>query len=362
MSHDYLRYRLTGEVAAELTNISESNFFNSITGEYDKALLKAFGIEEIWDALPPVAETSAASRKNYSRYRWRDRPCTKALQSLVVYLMWFQQPSALVSIHQKTPWLCDGHLGGNLSGISSKSLQEAHSFVYGHYAVDGNTSFMKQAQPQLVTIWMVCWHYLGEDGKLDHAQNQALVDALDPASSSITAVAIPLWLKPRLGSLNPWLLRITVRHHTKSHLIQSDLGRDCSATTFILNVCVSVSESGCAEESWRSLPPAQFGCKCLLEPYRNDGWSLRRRWNRNYLAQPWWKSYGWRWWILAALAECTRKALLTQLLVLSELGKLRKISRRATDTNDWFSCLNNLRKKWMPKSLLKPSKPLLQMA
>ncbi|MCW0469427.1 FGGY family carbohydrate kinase [Vibrio chagasii] len=69
MSHDYLRYRLTGEVAAELTNISESNFFNSITGEYDKALLKAFGIEEIWDALPPVAETSAASRKNYSRYR-----------------------------------------------------------------------------------------------------------------------------------------------------------------------------------------------------------------------------------------------------------------------------------------------------
>ena len=69
MSHDYLRYRLTGEVAAELTNISESNFFNSITGEYDKALLTTFGIEEIWDALATGSKTSAASRQNYSRYR-----------------------------------------------------------------------------------------------------------------------------------------------------------------------------------------------------------------------------------------------------------------------------------------------------
>ncbi len=31
---------LTSEVAAELTNISRKHFFNSITGEYDKAPLK----------------------------------------------------------------------------------------------------------------------------------------------------------------------------------------------------------------------------------------------------------------------------------------------------------------------------------
>lgn len=51
---DYVRYRLTGEIGCEMTDVSGSNLLNLKTGSYDKQLLELFGIGEIWGALPPV--------------------------------------------------------------------------------------------------------------------------------------------------------------------------------------------------------------------------------------------------------------------------------------------------------------------
>ncbi|MBE4972074.1 carbohydrate kinase [Serratia ureilytica] len=54
MAHDYLRFRLTGEAAAEVTNISGSNLFNQRSGAYDPALMAAFGIEEAQEKTAPT--------------------------------------------------------------------------------------------------------------------------------------------------------------------------------------------------------------------------------------------------------------------------------------------------------------------
>ena len=51
---DYIRFRLTGEAYAELTDISGSNLLNLETRQYDKDLLALYGLEDIWDALPPI--------------------------------------------------------------------------------------------------------------------------------------------------------------------------------------------------------------------------------------------------------------------------------------------------------------------
>lgn len=51
---DYVRFRLTGEAWAERTDCSGSGLLNLHTGQYDRELLKLFGIEKIWDALPPL--------------------------------------------------------------------------------------------------------------------------------------------------------------------------------------------------------------------------------------------------------------------------------------------------------------------
>lgn len=54
MAHDYLRYCLTGELACEETNISESNLYQMDREDYDPALAQQLGISEIVPALPPI--------------------------------------------------------------------------------------------------------------------------------------------------------------------------------------------------------------------------------------------------------------------------------------------------------------------
>ena len=60
---DYVRFRLTGEAKAEITDYSGTSLMNLHTKEFDKELLKLFGIEKVWDALPPIClSTDIAGR------------------------------------------------------------------------------------------------------------------------------------------------------------------------------------------------------------------------------------------------------------------------------------------------------------
>lgn len=51
---DYIRYCLTGEAYAELSDFSGANFVNLTTGEYDRELMELFGLGECYDKLPPL--------------------------------------------------------------------------------------------------------------------------------------------------------------------------------------------------------------------------------------------------------------------------------------------------------------------
>ena len=51
---DYIRYKLTGHIFAERTDLSGSNLFNLTTGKKDRALLAQLGIEEMFDCIPSV--------------------------------------------------------------------------------------------------------------------------------------------------------------------------------------------------------------------------------------------------------------------------------------------------------------------
>ncbi|OZN24576.1 carbohydrate kinase [Actinobacillus seminis] len=57
MSHDYLRFCLTGNIHCEITNISESNLYNIHTKEYDVKLAELFGIEDIFACFPPIIQS-----------------------------------------------------------------------------------------------------------------------------------------------------------------------------------------------------------------------------------------------------------------------------------------------------------------
>lgn len=51
---DYVRFRLTGEARAEITDYSGTGLMNLHTASFDKKLLELFGIGDLWDALPPI--------------------------------------------------------------------------------------------------------------------------------------------------------------------------------------------------------------------------------------------------------------------------------------------------------------------
>ncbi|MDC0612036.1 carbohydrate kinase [Vibrio sp.] len=58
MVHDYIRYKLTGNIQAEITNISGSNMYNIEKGDYDSTLLDDFGIPECLEKLAPTIDSA----------------------------------------------------------------------------------------------------------------------------------------------------------------------------------------------------------------------------------------------------------------------------------------------------------------
>ena len=55
---DYVRFRLTGEAKAEITDYSGSGLMNLWTGDFDQELLDLYGIPEIREALPPLCRAT----------------------------------------------------------------------------------------------------------------------------------------------------------------------------------------------------------------------------------------------------------------------------------------------------------------
>ncbi|MBN2628364.1 MAG: carbohydrate kinase [Spirochaetales bacterium] len=55
---DYIRFRLTGEAFAEVTDYSGSSMMNLVTKSFDPDLLKLFGLEDCYDKLPPLKKST----------------------------------------------------------------------------------------------------------------------------------------------------------------------------------------------------------------------------------------------------------------------------------------------------------------
>jgi len=58
MCKDYVRFRLTGRVAAELTDFSGTSLMDVAAGKFDPAVLEAFGIGDLAHLLPPLVRSA----------------------------------------------------------------------------------------------------------------------------------------------------------------------------------------------------------------------------------------------------------------------------------------------------------------
>jgi L-xylulokinase len=58
MAKDYTRFKLTGKVAMELTDMSGTSLMNVVTAKYDDSVLEIFGISEMKRLMPPLVQSA----------------------------------------------------------------------------------------------------------------------------------------------------------------------------------------------------------------------------------------------------------------------------------------------------------------
>lgn len=218
MAHDYLRYRLCGTLHGELTNMSESNFFNAKTGNYDKELLSMFGIDEVWDALPPIIKSNEPAGLITAKAAEETGLC---LGTPVFGGLFDVVATAICSgINEREDKL--NYVMGTwsvTSGITTQWIQTAHNFVYGYYAIDGQY-IVHEASPTSASNYEWFIDYLKDkEGKFDHAVMEAQVSKLPAASSSVFFIPFLFGSNMGLGIKSGFYGLQS--HHKKADLVQA---------------------------------------------------------------------------------------------------------------------------------------------
>ncbi|MGL4858341.1 MAG: FGGY-family carbohydrate kinase [Enterobacteriaceae bacterium] len=218
MFHDFLRYCMTGDISAELTNISESNFFNANTQEYDPQLLALCGIEEMLPALPKIVPPTALCGYIHATAA----AACGLVEGTPVFAGLFDVVSTAlcsgISVNDHKLNVVMGTWSVT-SGITETLCdQQQEAFIYGCY-VNPQHYIVHEASPTSASNyeWFAPW--LGCDGKLQHADNEALVRALPPLDSDILFVPFLYGSNAGLG-LKSGLYGVQA-HHKKAHIIQA---------------------------------------------------------------------------------------------------------------------------------------------
>lgn len=182
MSHDYLRFCLTGELFAEETNISESNLYNMATGEYDQTLADLLGLQNILEKLPPVIKpnqiagyvTEAAAKLTGLAV---GTPVVGGLFDVV-------STARCADLDDESKLNAVLGTWSVVSGITDNiDPTQTLPFVYGRYTDEGKF-IVHEASPTSAgnLEWFV------KQWKLDYAEINQQVASLPPAASSVLFV------------------------------------------------------------------------------------------------------------------------------------------------------------------------------
>lgn len=183
MAHDYLRYRLTGELACEETNISESNLYDMQQGGWSPALAQRLGIAGILPALPPVIGSTAVAGGVTAEAA---ALCGLQVGTPVVGGLFDVVSTALCAgLDDDTRINAVMGTWSVTSGITDRLSDEAdYPFVYGRYAIDGQYIIHEASPTSAANLEWFCQQW----GLDDYQQINQLVAELPPADSSLLFV------------------------------------------------------------------------------------------------------------------------------------------------------------------------------
>ena len=210
MSHDYLRFCLTGELFAEETNISESNLYNMATGEYDQTLADLLGLQNILEKLPPVIKpnqiagyvTEAAAKLTGLAV---GTPVVGGLFDVV-------STARCADLDDESKLNAVLGTWSVVSGITDNiDLTQTLPFVYGRYTDEGKFIIHEASPTSAGNLeWFV------KQWKLDYAEINQQVASLLPAASSVLFVPFLYGSNAGLG-MQAGFYGLQA-HHSQAHL------------------------------------------------------------------------------------------------------------------------------------------------
>lgn len=220
MCKDYIRYKLTGEAYAEITDMSGTNLMNIRDVKYDKELLRIFGLEDIMDKLPPIKYSTEVCG-----YITEEVAALTGLEkgTPVAGGLFDIDASAIATGVTEEEQLC--MVAGTWSineYISKKPVIEKDLFMTSLYCREGYW-LVTEASPTSASNleWMVTQFVddMDKQGRNSYDYCNELVESVNPEDSNI--VFLPFLFGSNVGldaksafiGINGW--------HTKAHILNA---------------------------------------------------------------------------------------------------------------------------------------------
>ncbi|OOF67323.1 FGGY-family carbohydrate kinase [Rodentibacter caecimuris] len=214
MSHDYLRFCLTGKLHCEETNISESNLYNMQMKQYDPKLAQWLGIQEISNKLPPIIRSNAVA----GYVTEQAAKLSGLVEGTPVVGGLFDVVSTALCAGLDDERKLNVVLGtwSVVSGITDRiDGNQALSFVYGRY-VEPQKWIVHEASP--TSAGNLEW-FLKQWQSLSYKEINQGIAELPPAGSSVLFVPFLYGSNARLG-MKAGFYGLQA-HHTQYHLLQA---------------------------------------------------------------------------------------------------------------------------------------------
>ncbi|MDH2998429.1 carbohydrate kinase [Pasteurellaceae bacterium LFhippo2] len=214
MSHDYLRFCLTGELHCEETNISESNLYNMAEGKYDPTLAELLGLSEIIEKLPPVIQPNQIA--GYVTEQAAQLTGLPVGTSVVGGLFDVVSTALCANLDDETKLNVVLGTWSVVSGITDYlDPNQPLPFVYGKYA-EANKFIVHEASP--TSAGNLEW-FVKQWSNLSYAEINQGIAQLPPAASSVLFVPFLYGSNAGLGMQASFYGMQS--HHTQMHLLQA---------------------------------------------------------------------------------------------------------------------------------------------
>ncbi|OBX02477.1 xylulose kinase [Gallibacterium genomosp. 1] len=212
MTHDYLRFCLTGNLYCEVTNISESNLYNINLKQYDEELFKLFDIYEMFGKLAPVIDS-----EQIAGYVTKEAAVVTGLAiGTPVIAGLFDVVAATYSAHLENEYVLNGILGtwNIISGVTNNIKETNFNLIQGKYISD--KIVIHDDSP--TSIGNLEW-FINNFDELDYSRINKLVESIPECSSSI--LFIPFLYGSNFGNNISGGIYNLQMYHTTAHLFQA---------------------------------------------------------------------------------------------------------------------------------------------